>query len=114
MGAGNGLSPRALGDMTGSETVALTPAQMPSHYHKVVASAVAGTSADPTGSAWAAASTDELQYSNAPSNVSMSPDCTDTQGEGGAHDNLMPFQVVSFIICLNGIFPSNNGEVRNG
>ncbi|MEP7155820.1 MAG: tail fiber protein [Betaproteobacteria bacterium] len=106
MGQGNGLSPRSIGVMTGSETVTLTPAQLPSHYHSVVASNVAGTTADPTGSAWAGASTAELQYSDKPANASMSALGIAPAGGGQPHDNLMPFQVVSFIICFEGIMPS--------
>lgn len=105
-GGGSGLSPRVPGEMTGSETVTLTARQLPAHYHPVHANSAAGTQAEPQGAVWAAASSGELQYSGAPPNVSMSAQCTTVQGGGMPHDNLMPFQVATFIIACVGIFPS--------
>ena len=38
-----------------------------------------------------------------PSNVSLH-----AEGGNGAHNNMPPFLVVNFIICLSGIYPSRN------
>jgi microcystin-dependent protein len=94
--------------MTGTETVNLTAAQMPSHYHPVHAISTAGTTADPTGALWAAASTGENQYSQNSPNAAMSANATTVAGSGLPHENMAPFQVVSFIIALQGIFPPQN------
>ena len=105
-GSANGLTTRVLGQMTGAETVTLTAAQTPSHYHPVHAFSTAGTVAIPTGASWAAGSTGENQYSQATPNVSMSANCTTIVGGGQPHENMSPFQAVSFIIALQGIYPS--------
>ena len=106
MGNGIGLTPRELGQMIGDETVTLTASQLPSHYHPVHANGAAGTLSDPTNAVWAEASTSEKQYSDNPTNVAMSLACTQSMGGGLAHDNLMPFQVMTFIIATAGVYPS--------
>ena len=106
-GNGIGLTPRGLGQMLGTETVTLTAAQMPAHFHPVHAFSTAGTVAAPgTTTSWAAASTGENQYSQAAPGVSMSANCTTVAGGGQPHENMAPFVAVNFIIALEGIFPS--------
>jgi microcystin-dependent protein len=107
-GSASGLTPRTLGELTGTETVTLTAAQIPSHFHPVHAVSGVGTQAAPGGASWAAASTGEKQYSQASPNTSMAANCTSIAGGGQPHDNMAPFQAVSFIIALQGIFPSQN------
>jgi microcystin-dependent protein len=105
-GTGNGLSTRILGEITGAESVTLTAAQLPAHYHPVHACSGVGTLATPGGNVWGASSTGEKQYTlNAP-NVAMAPACTTTVGGGQPHENMMPYQAVSFIIATQGIYPS--------
>lgn len=48
-GQGTGLTPRTLGASGGSETVALSTAQMPSHGHTMQASADPASTTDPSG-----------------------------------------------------------------
>lgn len=107
-GRGNGLTPRTLGEMGGSETVTLLANQMPAHSHPVSASNVAGGSAAPEGGVPAytidANQNDVLSYSITP-NTTMSPKMIGASGGSQPHDNMPPFQCVNFIIALNGIFP---------
>jgi len=105
MGQGQGLSSRVLGQSTGQESVALTAAQLPPHYHPVHASNVQGTLSAPTNNIWGQASTGEKQYTQNAPNVSMSASCTTSVGGGLPHENMMPFQVVTFIIAIYGIYP---------
>lgn len=107
-GNGNGLTPRVMGQMFGLEAVTLTAATTPTHYHPVHASSTPGTQADPTGAYWAAASTGESQYSQANPNIAMSGAATQPSGGGQPHENMMPFQAVSFIIAVAGIYPTQN------
>lgn len=107
MGQGPNLSPRNLGDSLGRESVLLTAAQMPTHYHSVHASSKAGVQAVPNGSVWAVV-TGENRYTQAAPTVSMSPNATTPAGGGQPHDNMMPFQAVSFIIATEGVFPSRD------
>ena len=107
-GNGPGLSNRVLGQSLGRETVTLTTAQLPQHPHPVHAVSEAGDTTDPTDAIWAAASTQELQYTTNNPNASMDPNCTTPAGQGLPHDNMMPFQAVSFIIATEGVYPSHN------
>lgn len=104
-GQGPGLSPRNMGDKVGSENVTLTQAQLPSHYHPVHAHAEVGTQANPGAAVWAAASTGEKQYTKNAANTNMAATCTGPAGGGQPHENRVPFQVVNFIICTEGIYP---------
>lgn len=104
-GTGQGLSPRVLGQTFGSETVALTAAQMPVHSHLVKANATTGTLGSPITAVWAQNSTADLDYSTGAPATTMSPGATTPSGKGVPHDNMAPFQAVTFIICYAGIFP---------
>jgi microcystin-dependent protein len=104
MGQGPNLSPRNLGDAPGSEAVTLTPAQMPSHYHPVRASSKDAAQADPKDCVWAVVK-GENRYTQAAPTITMSASCTTPAGGGQPHDNMMPFQAVSFIIATEGIYP---------
>jgi microcystin-dependent protein len=94
-----------IGQSAGSETVTLTVNQMPQHTHPVSArtSANAGS---PSGAMYGGNTTATIYTPNpsAPMNAAM-------VGIGGGsqpHGNMMPYGVVSFIIALEGIFPSRN------
>ena len=94
-----------MGEMVGSETVSVTPAQMPQHFHPLnVSNAAADLVAPAAGCIFATSSI--AQYTTTPSNTSMAPSATTTAGESAPHDNMMPFQAVSFIIATAGVYPS--------
>jgi microcystin-dependent protein len=101
--AGGGL---VLGQSGGAEQVTLTTAQLPAHSHAMQATAVDGTSADPTNNVWA--ESDARTFSTAAPDTSMNASSLASTGGGQPHNNLMPFVGVSFIISLFGIFPSQN------
>ncbi len=113
-GQGNGLSPYALGEAMGQESVAITVGQMPgSHTHTVTAStATAGGTNTPGPAVW---------LSSAATNTSpptvVDIDSTDapsvTMGKlaptgGQTHENRMPFLAMNYCICVAGIFPSHD------
>lgn len=109
-GTGPGLSPYALGEQVGVESVTLTVAQTPAHSHPLSASSKPGTGTSPAGALPAATSSGALYTSGQPSSgVAMAADSL-AASEGGnqPHTNVMPFQCVSFIIALEGIYPSQN------
>lgn len=118
MGEGNGpgLTDRRLGQKFGVEDVVLNTTQIPSHAHpattttQIAVSAAAGgestvngqhianhTSAfneDPTAGATLAGATSSTTVGNAGGNLS--------------HNNMQPNQVVTFLICIQGVFPSRS------
>jgi microcystin-dependent protein len=108
-GQGPGLSPYSEGQSGGQETVALLASQMPSHTHLLNVSGAPGTTANPQNAAWAASSTGAKQYSttgNAGTTAVMAPGMLAPNGSGLPHNNMQPSLVLSYIIALQGVFPS--------
>lgn len=104
-GTGPGLSPRNLGEASGTENVTLLATQLPTHTHTVSANTAAPTLGSPAGNLWAQG------------NYSANGGSPMAGGLGGAigfsgndqpHPNLSPYLVVNFCIALQGIFPSRN------
>ncbi|MEW5848835.1 MAG: tail fiber protein [Myxococcota bacterium] len=102
-GTGSGLTARTQGEAGGVETVTLTQNQVPSHTHLIAASSAAGTTTSPAG-AYPAAAT--LYGSAAETQVGSAL----LQSVGGSqpHENMPPYLGLNYIICLSGIFPSQN------
>ncbi len=96
-----------IGEAAGSETVTLTTTQLPSHTHLV-----SGTTADvednvPAGMFATSADTAFYAPENPAKAVAMSPAVVSSTGGSLPHDNMQPFLCVSFIISLEGIYPSS-------
>jgi len=113
-GQGPGLTNRELGEVSGSENVTLISTQMPIHNHMVAANTALGTQGTPTGNLLAL-STDPGAGGNplnfiepAAPNTSMAPNMIGQAGGSQPHNNMQPYLAVSFIIALEGIFPSRN------
>jgi microcystin-dependent protein len=96
-----------LGAKSGVETVTLTPGQLPRHTHTVQASALAGTSNTPEGNVWASGKLLYADGSSSPA-LTMSPGSLSSAGNNQPHSNIMPYLTISFIIALEGIFPSQS------
>lgn len=95
---------RPLGQRGGVEFVTLTAAQMPTHNHQAMAQTADGTESNPEGAVWAKSSL--TMYANAAANGDMRAEATTVSGGNQAHDNLMPFLCVNFIIALEGLWPA--------
>jgi microcystin-dependent protein len=111
-GQGPGLSNYTLGQLSGTETVGLASGQLPAHSHALTGvmvrvSSNPGNSTSPANALLAA--TEDLHYSTG-SGVQMAPDVltgTATQvGNNAGHPNLMPYLTLSYVIALQGIYPS--------
>jgi microcystin-dependent protein len=113
-GQGPGLSPFSIGQLAGSETVALFAAQLPQHGHSLQANGNAASSANPSGDYLARGSIPSLPSGGvpvyAPASAAAAMNAGSIAGSGASqpHDNMMPFQCVNFIISLFGVFPSQN------
>lgn len=102
------------GLQTGSERVTLLTAQLPRHGH-AVAAAAAATGGNPANSVWAAiASEESAPYSTGAANAVMAESCIGPAGGGASHENMMPYQVLNYIIALeqNGDDTPYLSEVR--
>ncbi|HEY0801711.1 MAG TPA: tail fiber protein [Steroidobacteraceae bacterium] len=103
-GNGPGLSPYVIGQTGGSATEELTTAQLPTHVHPIGASSSPATTGAPgAGVALAVASANVY---GAPVNVA--PMASQQVGGGQPHNNAQPYLALSYIIALQGIFPSRN------
>lgn len=106
-GQGLGLSNYVIGQVGGTENVTLNVNQYPAHTHTLLASSDAGTLPGP-GNDVLAGSTTMKAYTDLAANVSLNPAALSSSGGSQPHDNMQPFLCISFIICLFGIFPSQN------
>lgn len=110
MGSGRGLTPRTLGEIAGEPAHTLLTAEMPSHGHGLVATALEGTTAIPgptvqLGTASLATSAVYTQPANIPSYVGMASSIMPA-GNSLPHDNMMPTLVGNYCIAVVGVFPA--------
>jgi microcystin-dependent protein len=116
-GQGPNLNPYTLGQSAGIETVALTTAQLPAHSHPFNVSNAAGTTGVPgtttylsqapsTGSGPNA--TVESFYTTTAANTTLNAGAVGNTGSGTAVSILQPYLVISYVIAIQGIFPSRN------
>jgi microcystin-dependent protein len=94
-----------LGQAAGAESVTVTVNQMPQHTHTVSARASA-TAGSPSGAMYGGNTTGTI-YSATPS-AQMNAAMIGIGGGSQPHSNMMPYGVVSFIIALEGIYPSQS------
>ncbi|MBI1804854.1 MAG: phage tail protein [Ignavibacteriae bacterium] len=99
---GNGFT---LAETGGAESVTLTTQQIPAHSHVPQGDSNSGNSDDPSGRVWASSSA--IQFiAGVNANTDMNTSIVGSTGGSQPHDNMPPYLVVSFIISLFGIFPS--------
>jgi len=102
-----------VGQTGGAESVTLTTANVPLHYHDFNVIAGAANKNLPTGNFYAQVSpspTPNTIYA-APSTgttVSLHPSTVTNAGGSGAHGNMQPFAVLNFCIATTGLFPQRS------
>jgi microcystin-dependent protein len=114
-GNGPGLTPRVIGETGGSENVTILQTTMPQHNHVVNATTDIGNLTGPSDKAIPAEPTDgtnpgTLYVAPPPATVPSPLNVQAVSLTGGSqpHQNMMPSLAITFIIALNGIFPSRN------
>jgi len=95
-----------LGQEGGTETVTLVSDQLPNHTHAVNAQSEAGTTSSAANNYWAAVPVD--LYASTAANGTMGASAIGITGGNMAHNNVMPYLAVNFIIALKGLYPSPN------
>jgi len=105
-GQGPGLSLRDLGEIGGEQTVTLLNTEMAAHSHGVQGAA-GGGQPGPANNAWASGQKGfgSLYAPSSANNVPMNPAATSITGGDLPHNNMQPYQALTFIIALQGIFP---------
>lgn len=114
-GQGPGLQQSyALGQTGGSEQVTLLQTQIPSHNHMVMASTGVGT--NPTGTPnpnVGLVAVDpalklyvDTSIGHVTGSKNFSTNAVSSTGGSAPHDNMMPYVALNYIICLEGIYPS--------
>ena len=109
-GNGPGLTPRSLGQKSGSETNTLTTANLPQIPLKVSSANASQTAATSGASIAAPGSTDGRTFTPTEGFNTATPDIT-LANQGGSSipiNNMQPYQAVNYIIALLGTFPSRN------
>jgi len=96
----------ALGQNGGLEEVTLTKSTMPSHTHPVNAYNLGGNSNSPSNAYFAVSGLN--QYATEKYNTVMNEAAVDNFGANVGHDNMMPFLTLTYIIALQGIYPTQS------
>jgi len=99
-GHGPSLSDRRLGAKGGNENVQLTTNNIPSHSHHLP---ILTKGNQPTGDNAGVA-----QAADNDSSGTESQSSTESSGSSQPIDNMQPFMVVSYIIALEGVYPSRS------
>ena len=110
-GQGPGLTPRPIGQTLGREDVTLVEDNIPSHNHSFNASRSSATSADCQTYVFASIEgTSDFLYKadNNRTQVQLKEDIIGEAGGNKPYDIRMPYLAISFIIAMNGIYPSRN------
>jgi microcystin-dependent protein len=112
---GGGSSP--VGMISGSNSITLTVPQLPAHNHLIQASAATGGGRGGASPANNVFGTNSLP-ANDPTKIFAAPGSADTplsigtnlqnEGRNQAHNNLQPYLVISYLIAMQGTFPSRD------
>lgn len=108
-GAGPGLTPRTIGEVSGTETVTLNNAQLPAHTHTVTpqGSPSDATLVSPANGVPSTKARTTL-YAPGPGTVPMSPVLTSPAGANSPVPVMQPTLTINCFIAVEGIFPSRS------
>ncbi|WP_298327489.1 tail fiber protein [Asticcacaulis sp.] len=112
-GQGTGLSPRTLAQAGGAEAVSLAAAHTPAHSHSFATAGVTATDLTP-GQTLAFANTEspataylkDGSGAGAATVTTLAAPSISTSTGGATHNNMMPTMALTYIIALNGTFPT--------
>jgi microcystin-dependent protein len=107
-GQGPGLSNYVIGQQAGTESVSLTVGQIPAHTHLLACGSGAGNVVSPANAFFAGDPTNNSGGFNSAGGSAMNAGVITSAGGGQPHENRMPILAVSFVIAVEGIFPSQS------
>lgn len=103
-GAGPGLTPRPLGQKSGSESTTLTTNQLPSHGHSLNVLGSPATTNKPGGNVFGTSAI----FAPGSANEAMSGTSIGHTGGGQPVEHMPPYLALNFIIALEGLYPSRS------
>ncbi len=114
-GPATGLN-TVIGQVMGTTTVTLTTAQTPTHNHTITAQQFPSgqqhsyQTAKPNPNAWLSDNQPGGLWTNTSPNLDaqFSQQVLSQVGGSQPHENMQPYLVLNFCICLYGVFPSRN------
>jgi microcystin-dependent protein len=107
-GQGPGISQTyQIGETAGTESVTLSTNQIPIHTHALLASTDPANAVAPTGNVLANP-VNTFPYFPSTGSVQLNQATLTPVGGSQPHENMMPFLVVTYIISLFGIFPTQS------
>jgi microcystin-dependent protein len=124
-GNGAGLTPRVIGEFSGSENTQLLSNNLPLHNHPLNALATAGTTnvpasgvglAEPSGAVTISHPAPDFPgitvavnaYASGTPNTPLAAASIGLTGGNVPISILQPYLVINFVICLEGIYPTRN------
>lgn len=106
-GDGTGLTNRNIGSKGGAESITLASNQIPSHTHTWEASTTTADQSTVSGHVLGGNASVDIFEQNLNNPMQMSDQALAAHsGSGSSQNNLMPYQVVNFIIALTGSYPT--------
>ncbi|HPE77281.1 MAG TPA: tail fiber protein [Draconibacterium sp.] len=107
VGNGPGLNPVVQGEKGGSESVFLTPANLPAHNHQVSVAVNTGAGEEATSTGFLASHASA--FSDAPTpGAGLAGVSSSNTGNNQPFQNRDPYLGVNYCIALQGIFPSRS------
>jgi microcystin-dependent protein len=104
-GTGSGLQTYVQGEQFGTESVTITPQQMPVHTHTLQASKDGANQINGLNAVVAAAPALSM-YFTAPPDATLAVASMSNIGGSQPHENMQPYLCINFIISLFGIYPT--------
>jgi microcystin-dependent protein len=107
-GQGLGLPNYRQGQRGGSPTNTLTISNLPAHSHSVNAVIEDGNSSSPANNYPAGTKLLDKEYASEGTVTNMNTNMIGTTGRDTAVNNMQPYIVIKYVICVSGLYPSRN------
>ncbi len=100
-------TPYEIGEAGGIEAVTLMQQQIPAHQHQGNGTTAEANQRNPTNTLYGTTSLPIYALSGE-AQVVLAPQSVASAGGGQTHSNMQPFNVISFCIALQGVYPPRN------
>ncbi|MEO8860332.1 MAG: tail fiber protein [Ginsengibacter sp.] len=109
VGQGPGLTNYVIGQTGGTENTTLLASNLPPHTHPLIATFELGSTSDPTGAYLGNTGVLDREYNISGTKVQMNAGAIGlSSGNSQPFNNVQPYLTLTYIIALQGIFPSRN------